>query len=254
MWDWLDRLRALRERGVPAALVTVVRCTGSTPSGPGAKMVVLADGTLYGTIGGGHLEQLVTADAIGCLASGHDRVFRYPLGAAAGQCCGGVVETFVEAFNVEPKLYLFGAGHVGQAVCRVLSGTPFVVHAVDEREEWATALPPGVHRHVVPWETFVADAAWSAEGTYVTIMTHRHDTDEAILADVLPRPTKYLGLIGSKTKWARFRERLEGRGVSREALDRVHCPIGLDTGGKSPAEVAVSVAAQLLAVHHGRAS
>ncbi len=253
MWDWLDRLRGLRERGVPAALVTVVRCAGSTPSAAGARMIVLGDGTLAGTIGGGHLEQLATADALACLAARESKVMRYPLGAAAGQCCGGVVELFVEAFNVEPKLYLFGAGHVGQAVCRVLAGTPFVVHAVDERPEWASALPEGVHRHVVPWEDFVADAAWSARDTYVAIMTHRHDADEAIVADVLPRETRYLGLIGSKTKWARFRERLEVRGVTPAALERVRCPIGLDTGGKSPAEVAVSVAAQLLAVHHGRA-
>ena len=252
MWDWLDRLRVLRERGVPAALVTVVRCSGSTPSPPGAKMVVLGDGTLAGTIGGGHLEQLVAADALACLAAGDSKVFRYPLGASAGQCCGGVVEVFVEAFNVDPKLYLFGAGHVGQAVCRVLEGTPFVVHAVDEREEWIAQLPSGVHRHAVPWETFVADATWSAEGTYVAIMTHRHDTDEAIVEHVIGLPTRYLGLIGSKTKWARFRERLLGRGVAREALDRVRCPIGLDTGGKSPQEVAVSVAAQLLSVHHGK--
>jgi xanthine dehydrogenase accessory factor len=179
-------------------------------------------------------------------------MLRVPLGATAGQCCGGVVEMFVEVLNVGPTLYLFGAGHVGQAVCRTLVGTPFVVHAIDEREEWTSAVPDAVQRHAVAWDEFVAEAAWSAERTYVAIMTHRHDLDEAIVADVALRPTRYVGLIGSQTKWQRFRDRLGARGVPAAALDRVHCPIGLDIGGKSPQEVAVSVVAQLLAVHHGR--
>jgi xanthine dehydrogenase accessory factor len=253
MWDWLPSFLDLRSRGVPAAMVTVVRCSGSTPTAPGARMAVLRDGSIRGTIGGGHLEQLVIADALACLGgAGEAQMHRYPLGATAGQCCGGVVEVLVEALNVGPVLYLFGVGHVGQAVCRALVGTPFVVHAIDERPEWSSAVPDEVHRHAVPWDEFVADAIWSAERTYVAIMTHRHDLDEAIVADVVGRPTRYVGLIGSQTKWRRFRDRLESRGVAPAALDRVHCPIGLDIGGKSPPEVAVSVAAQLLAVHHGR--
>jgi xanthine dehydrogenase accessory factor len=217
-------------------------------------MIVLADGAFFGTIGGGHLEQLVIADAQACLAAGESKVFRYPLGATAGQCCGGVVETFVEALHTGPHLYLFGVGHVGQALCRVLAGTPFVVHAIDEREEWlgAEALPREVRRHAAPWDAFVADAPWSPQGTYVAIMTHRHDMDEAIVGAVVTRPARYLGLIGSETKWRRFRDRLEARGIPRDALDRVRCPIGLDVGGKAPQEVAISVAAELLGVHHGR--
>jgi xanthine dehydrogenase accessory factor len=252
MWDWLSKLQELRDRGVPGAVVTVVRCTGSTPAAPGAKMIVERDGTLHGTIGGGHLEQIATSDALAALAAGEARAFRYPLGATAGQCCGGVVETFVEVAGAGPHLYLFGAGHVGQAVCRALVGTPFRVHAIDEREEWSSAVPAEVARHMMPWDAFVADATWSAESTYVAIMTHRHDVDEAIVADVVRRQARFVGLIGSQTKWRRFRERLEARGIPAEAIDRVRCPIGIDIGGKSPQEVAISVAAQLLAVHHGR--
>jgi xanthine dehydrogenase accessory factor len=254
MSPWLRKLQELEESGAPAVLATVVRTSGSTPAAPGAKMVVLADGSFSGTVGGGHLEQLVLDDARKCIAAGESKTFRYPLGATAGQCCGGVVEVFVDALNVGPRLYLFGAGHVAQALCRVLAGTPFVIHAVDEREEWSGALPGSVKRHAVPWDAFAADAEWSAERTYVAIMTHRHDVDEAIVGDVVKRPARYLGLIGSETKWRRFRERLEARGIAREALDRVKCPIGLDIGGKSPPEVAVSIAAELLALHHGRAS
>ena len=252
MSPFLRKLTELEESGTPAALVTVVRCSGSTPTAPGAKMVVLGDGTFFGTVGGGHLEQIVLVDARACLGSGAPSTFRYPLGATAGQCCGGVVETFVEVLAAGPRLYLFGAGHVAQALCRVLAGTPFVVHAVDEREEWSGALPSEVHRHTTPWDDFAREAPWSAERTYVAIMTHRHDVDEAIVADVVTRPAHYLGLIGSQTKWRRFRDRLEARGTAKEALDRIKCPIGIDVGGKSPQEVAISVAAELLGVHHGR--
>jgi xanthine dehydrogenase accessory factor len=253
MSGWLRKLAELEESGTPAALVTVVRCQGSTPATPGAKMIVLADGSFFGTVGGGHLEQLVLVDARTCLVSGEKKTFRYPLGATAGQCCGGVVETFVDVLHAGPRLYLFGAGHVAQALCRVLAGTPFVVHAIDEREEWSGALPTEVRRHATPWDVFAREAEWSAERTYVAIMTHRHDTDEAIVADVVARPARYLGLIGSPTKWRRFRDRLEARGVAKEALDRIKCPIGMDVGGKAPQEVAISIAAELLGVHHGRA-
>jgi xanthine dehydrogenase accessory factor len=252
MWAWLRKLAELEERGSPASLVTVVRCAGSTPAAPGAKMIVLEGEAFFGTVGGGHLEELVLRDARACLASGESKMFRYPLGAAAGQCCGGVVEVFVDVLSSGPELYLFGAGHVAQALCRVLSGTPFSVHAVDEREEWLGALPAEVRRHPVPWDVFARDSPWSAERTYVAIMTHRHDVDEAIVADVVGRQAKYLGLIGSTTKWRRFRERLEARGVPAQALERVKCPIGADIGGKSPPEVAISIAAELLGVHHGR--
>jgi len=254
MVDWLSKLSELRESGTPAALVTVVRCAGSAPSEPGAKMIVLADGGTFGTIGGGRLEQLATENAQNCIEAGDSKMFRYPLGATAGQCCGGLVETFVEALNVGPHLYLFGAGHVGQALCRVLSGTPFIVHAIDEREQWLNELPAGVRRHETSWDEFVRQATWNGARTYVAVMTHRHDIDEAIVGEVVRKPARYLGLIGSETKWRRLRERLSSRGVPGEALDRVKCPIGLDLGGKAPGEIAVSIAAELLGIHHGHAA
>ena len=254
MWDWVRKLEELRQDGRPVAVVTVIGCSGSTPCTVGAKMVVLEGGEFHGTVGGGHLEQLALGDAAACLAGGESKTFRYPLGAKAGQCCGGVVDTFVEVVGTGPRLYLFGAGHVGQAVCRVLAGTPFHVHAIDERDEWMSAekLPREVTRHVAPWDDFVRDARWDAEHTYVAIMTHRHDTDQDIVAAVIDRPAKYIGLIGSQTKWNRFRDRLRARGVVDEKLARVKCPIGVDIGGKAPQEVAVSIAAELLKTLHGR--
>lgn len=257
MWDWLHALEEARARGTPVALVTVVTVAGSAPREVGAKMVVgQGDGEakrLGGSIGGGHLEQLAVGDAAKALASGESKMIRYPLGATAGQCCGGVVEVFVDVLPRPPVLYLFGAGHVGLALCRVLEGTPFQVHAVDERPEWLEQLPAHVVRHDAPWDEVIGKmASDDSARTYVAIMTHRHDVDEAIVAWAARRPLKYVGLIGSQTKWNRFKGRLKERGLSDDDLGRVKCPIGLDLGGKAPPEVAVSIAAELLRVHHGR--
>jgi xanthine dehydrogenase accessory factor len=256
-WNWVSKLERLRAQGRAVAVVTVTQCTGSTPRESGAKMLVLDDGEFEGTIGGGHLEQLAIEDARKLLKqAAPSQVIRYPLGAKTGQCCGGIVELLFEVLNTGPRLYLFGAGHVGQAICRTLEGTPFSVHLIDEREEWVQApqLPTGVTRHLSGWEDFVAsDARWDAQTTYVAIMTFRHDMDERILEEILRKehPHRYLGLIGSRSKWERFKQRLTARGMPAEKLERVRCPIGIDLGGgKAPAEIAISVAADLLKTHY----
>ena len=253
MWNWITKLEELRAAGVPVVLVTLTQATGSTPREPGAKMLVLGDGEFYGTVGGGNLEQLALEDARKFLNDGGgSRSVRYPLGAKTGQCCGGVVELFFDIVNAGPRLYLFGAGHVGQAVCRTLVGTPFQVHLIDEREEWVHSkeLPSTIIKHHVEWDEFVRDADWRDDRTYIVVMTHRHDTDQDIVEDVIKRQTRYVGLIGSESKWERFKQRLTARGVSERELSRVKCPIGLNVGGKAPQEVAISLAAELLSDYY----
>jgi xanthine dehydrogenase accessory factor len=135
----------------------------------------------------------------------------------------------------------------------VLEGTPFRVHVVDERAEWITApgLPGSVRRHDRPWEEALPELPWSEDDApFVCVMTHRHDVDEQIVAATLERPARYVGMIGSRTKAAKIRARLEARGVPAAALDRVRCPMGVTGGGKTPREVAISIAAELLQVLH----
>jgi xanthine dehydrogenase accessory factor len=255
-WDWISKLEELRRSSTPVVAVTVTGSTGSTPREPGAKMLVLSDGRFFGTIGGGHLEQLAIEDAKKALETGESRTIRYPLGAKTGQCCGGVVDLFFEALNTGPDLYLFGAGHVGQAVAMTLQGTPFTVHLIDERAEWvhAPALPAGVVRHECEWDEFVEQARWDKKKTYVSIMTFRHDLDEKILEDILrkKREARYLGLIGSEAKWKKFKLRLTQRGLPEGELLRVKSPIGIEIGGKAPQEIAISLGAELLGMHYGK--
>lgn len=246
--DWVSALAELRAQGRPVAVVTVVKVEGSTPRDTGAKMLVTQAGLAWGSIGGGKLEALAIEDAQACLQAGEPAYQRYPLCVKAGQCCGGNTEVFIEVLGRGPLLYLFGAGHVGRALCHVLRGTPFAIHLVDPRPDWlkATELPPGLMLHEEPWEAFVAQAEWSPR-VYAAVLTHSHDLDLAVIQELALRETAYLGLIGSKTKWARFQSLLKADGLTQARLDRIRCPIGLDLGmGKAPQEVAIAIAAQLL--------
>ncbi len=252
MWDWITALYELRCEGKPAVFVTVSGVSGSTPREPGAKMIVLPDGTIQGTIGGGQIEQHAIRDALDCLAKLAGGSFEYPLTATSGQCCGGTMELLMEVVNANPQLYIYGAGHVGQALCRVLANTVFVAHVIDRRPEWIAhpEMPTHVIRHEKAWQEFNESAVWDQERTYVAIMTPDHAEDFEIVAELLNRPLRYLGLIGSRAKWTRFQRSLLDQGFQQSQLDVVKCPIGVGDTGKAPAEIAISIAAELLRDYH----
>lgn len=252
MWDWIGKLDELRRQDQLAVLVTVTKTTGSTPRKQGAKMIVLPDGCFYGTVGGGVPEYHALEEARDCLETAHSRFAEIPL-QQNGEfpACGGTMEMYMEVINSNPSLYLFGAGHVGQSLCQVLEGTPFVIHLVDDREEWinASGVPSGVIRHHCCWSDFIEDANWCDKRSYVTIVTYNGTVDQQVLEEVVPHPARYIGMIGSKTKWRRVEKNLTDRGLD---LSGVRCPVGHDNGGNSPREIAISIASQLLSVYNGR--
>ncbi|MBJ6727119.1 XdhC family protein [Geomesophilobacter sediminis] len=252
MWDWIGKLDELRRAGELAVLVTVVKSSGSTPRKHGAKMIVLPDGTFFGTVGGGVPELYALEDARRCfqaLEAGTSTVSLQQRGEFPA--CGGTMEFYLEVINDNPRLYLFGAGHVAQSLCQVLEGTPFRIHLVDERNEWVNApeLPNSVIRHQSHFSDFIAGAAWCGQRTFVTIVTFNGAVDQQVLQEVLPHPARYIGMIGSRNKWERISSNLTAQGCD---LSRVRCPIGHDTGGDSPREIAISIASQLLATYHGK--
>ena len=248
----------------PAVLVQVTATEGSVPREAGTWMAVFA-GTVTGTIGGGHLEfqAMATARARLQAASG-DELGRFVLGPALGQCCGGVVHLRFEPVGPDdvPALRLrlgtkfqpvalFGGGHVGFALIQVLSRLPFALSWIDSRDGiFPEAVPDQVVcEHSDPVQRAVTGLAPQSR---VLIMSFSHAEDLDIVAECLKRQRErgdlpYIGLIGSKTKWATFRHRLAARGFSAAELDQVTCPIGLPgIVGKEPEVIAVSVAAQLL--------
>ena len=253
----------------PAVLVQVQATEGSAPRDTGAWMAVFAD-TLIGTIGGGHLEfeaidrarALLNAEA----ADKSSETMRLALGPSLGQCCGGIVHLRLERFTAADSselrrrldvermpVVLFGGGHVGHALAEVLARLPVALHWIDSREG---IFPAGLPTHVVCEHSEPVQAAVKelTPGSCVLIMSFSHAEDLDVLTQCLARQRKeqdlpYIGLIGSKTKWATFRHRLEARGYSAEELAHVTCPIGVSgIDGKEPEVIAVAVAAQLLQV------
>ena len=245
-------------------LVTVETTQGSAPREAGAWMMVFA-ADMAGTIGGGHLEFQAIAEARRRLAgAAGEPVCQYSLGPSLGQCCGGVVRLRFErvgaadvpalAARLSPHLSplaLFGGGHVGKALVNALAPLPFALTWIDSRDEiFPQQVPPNVVcEHSDPVHAAVPPLA---AGSRVLIMSFSHAEDLDVVAACLRRLRErddlpYIGLIGSKTKWATFRHRLEERGFSEGELARVTCPIGLPgITGKEPEVIAASVAAQIL--------
>ena len=249
-------------------LVTVARTQGSVPREAGAWMAVFDDAVL-GTVGGGHLEFEAIARARQQLARAGEGAAaadeaRFALGPSLGQCCGGVVHLRFETVHpadapaLQARLLarrhpvaLFGGGHVGRALVEVLARLPLSVHWIDSRDGiFPDALPEGVQaEHSDPVQAAVADLA---PGSRVLIMSFSHAEDLDIVAACLQRLRQrddlpYVGLIGSRTKWATFRHRLQARGFTEAELARITCPIGVPgITGKQPEVIAVAVAAQLL--------
>ncbi len=250
MWDWIEKSAELKRSGKRFVVLTIAKVIGSVPREVGAKMIVLEEGSFYGTIGGGGLEKNAIAEAVRVLREGGQHVMRLALTPEHGHACGGTVEVLFEVINQMPRVFVFGVGHVGQALCRVLDATPFEVHAIDPRSEWigAAALPLSTQKHSEDWDVFLKNATWDANSTFVVILTWTHELDYQILEKVLPLPTKYVGVIGSRRKSLAFAEKLMAAGASEAQISKIRCPVGVPVGGKSPQEVAISIGAELLQV------
>jgi xanthine dehydrogenase accessory factor len=249
MSDWLETLTELDAAGVPHVLVTQAEVLGSAPREVGAKMVVTGD-MLYGSIGGGSLEFQAAAVARGMLGEGRrqPKIEKSILGPDMRQCCGGAVTLLFEPFYPAAfTLALFGAGHVARALVHVLDGVPLRLLWIDERDGvFPKNLPSFVRVLAVP--TPLEAIAEVPAGAHALVMTHSHERDFQLVRALADREDlASLGLIGSDTKWARFRRRLQDDGVSAERIAAINCPIGLPgLKGKRPAEIAIAIAAQLL--------
>ena len=251
----IERLAA----SLPTAIVEILATRGSVPREQGTRMLVWADGAA-GTIGGGRLEWEAIATARAALADARWPVdAEVALGASLGQCCGGAVTLRyrpVDAAAIDawrpplvPLVQVYGAGHVGRAVVRVLATLDTMrVQWIDERDDAFPAEPSAVTIERVCVEPVEAEVAAAPAGTFYLVITHQHALDLRIVEAILQRGDfGFLGLIGSMTKRRRFEQQLVRRGVPIETVARMTCPIGIDgIVGKEPPVIAIAVAAQLL--------
>ena len=255
--DVLPAAAAALERAEPAALVTIVRSSGSTPQRTGAKMLVFADGRTVGTIGGGCYENDAMGRARQAIATGTPALVKYDLNddfvQESGLICGGQMEVYIDPIAPSPMLYVIGAGHVGWHLGRMAADAGFRIHVLDDREKFANAdrFPFAEAIEVEEIGAWLSTAQLSP-AAYVVVVTRGHTHDFDAIRALAVRDLKYLGLIGSRAKVARIFSALEDEGMPRESLHRVHAPIGLDIGAVTPAEIAVSILAELIAIRHGR--
>ena len=264
-----DLIREL-EAGRAAMLCTVTDRRGSVPRGTGARMLVLEGGEALGTIGGGAVEHQAIQFARELLEQGRsaERTYGLAPGGDTDMICGGEVdvrfrclapsdvrelEAIAREWAPADRVLLFGGGHVARALAKVLSLADYSVEVWDQRPEAVTPalFPDAAALRCGAWEAALEALAPVAAEDYVVVMTPGHQADFTVLAQVLKTPAKYIGCIGSRSKAAAVRSRLLEAGFSEEEVDRVRSPIGLPVGGKAPGEIAVSVAAEMIACRYG---
>jgi xanthine dehydrogenase accessory factor len=247
----------LLRRGGRGAVVTIVETTGSTPRKAGAKMLVDENGRVTGTVGGGCVEADLFAFAREVMRTGRVATREIDLSARSADendmLCGGRIRVMIEPVIGDEKLVILGAGHISRALHDVCRGLDLLITVTDDRPQFATAERfPAAHRVVAaPFAEQFARLDIDAN-TCVVIVTRGHENDELCMEMALRTPAKHIALVGSRTKAALFRAHLREKGFTDGELARVRCPAGLDIGAETPEEIALSIAAELVAVRRGK--
>ena len=244
-----DKIVELRSRKIAAVLCTVISSSGSTPRKAGSKMIVDETGKIFGTIGGGKLELTVTDVAMQLMNSTTPLIKKYDLTKDLGMTCGGSVEIFIESVSNKYKLFIFGAGHIGKSLAKIIRFLDFEIHVIDDREnifdDWEKDATISLHNSS---EEFIAKYP-ADKYTYIVIVTHSHPTDAEILKKFINKEFAYCGMIGSKRKAAEVRKMFIKENLTSEVeFNKIDLPIGLSIGAEGPDEIAVSIAAKLIEI------
>ncbi len=246
--EFLRRVAARIDAGQGGAQATVVARHGSAPATPGQKIYLGADGVAFGTVGGGAIEKAVLADLAAIAASPRSAPFRtveHKLGAALGMCCGGRVTLVLEPVPARLPVLIVGGGHVGAALAPLLAMLDFAVTLADARESFGeSGRFPGVLS--LPVDHDEAGRMLPEEAA-IAVMTHDHQLDQEVIEWAFRRRFGFVGGVGSRAKAERTRQRLELKGFSETDRGRLRMPVGVDIGARSPAEIAVAIAAELIA-------
>ena len=270
--DIFKEMAEKREAGHTFVLATMVRTQGSSPRDVGAKMLVFPDGSISGTIGGGNFEKMVIHDCLGLFKRGDQagtgqiaaragsnqagwkgprtllKTYKFSRSGpdATGMCCGGEADIFMELFTPPERLIILGGGHIARDLVKIAADLDFRITVIDDRQEILIQY----HK---PVETILTDSEYEKslpsldENCYVVIVTRSHTIDRGVLARVIRENVAYLGMIGSKTKVSETLAFLKAYGIEESLLGKVHTPIGLDIGAEGPYEIALSIAAELIA-------
>ena len=250
-----SRVAELQALGKEIALCVIVKTTGSTPRRAGAKMIVFPDGQFEGTVGGGEMESLVIKEAIKAIESGQSTTVEYqmtdPHRGDPG-VCGGQLEVYVEPIVAKQTLVVVGAGHVGKAVVELAHWLDFQVIVLDDRDGFANAesVPDADEYFSIPLSQ-LPNKVNIHRNTFIVLSTRGVDVDVEGLPAILESEAGYIGVIGSKRRWKTTEEKLLEKGISKELLNRVVSPMGLEIDAETPEEIALSILAEIVMLRRG---
>ena len=251
--DIYDEIVRLRKQGQKCAVATIVQVNGSIPSYESAKLLVREDGSMLGTVGGGCVEAEVWTAAREVIETGKPRHLNFSLGQDAaydnGLICGGQLNIFVEPVTPQPRAFIFGGGHVSKSLSKVANLAGFATVIIDDREAFANKerFPEADEVHADEYESVFPRLAITST-SYIIIVTRGHRDDMRVLRWAVETPAKYVAMIGSKRKTISVVKELEKEGLPRSAFEKVSAPMGLEIGAISPEEIAISVAAEMIAM------
>jgi xanthine dehydrogenase accessory factor len=254
---FFDELAAARQARRPCALITIAATRGSVPRAAGSKMLVYADGATSGTIGGGKFEALVVEEAGKVMHAKQPVLKTYPLHEASpesfGAICGGEVTLLIEPQLLAESLFLVGGGHCAQAIARLAVECGLFVTVTEDRSEITANLPrPIVTVRGQEARDFIGGRKWKNDEAIIMVSRNYELDREALAAALETEGAGYIGMIGSKKKVQQVFDELRQRGVSDDKFKKVYAPLGFDIGADAPAEIAVSVMAEVLAVLRGK--
>ena len=251
-----NKINQLLDKGEQAVLTTIVNSTPGTPRKLGAKMLVMPDGSILGTIGGGLFEKQIIDEAVNVCRTGEAKVLNSDLSVSSsgiGAVCGGQVSIFFDPILKSSRMFIFGGGHVGKAIAEMAQFLEFDLHIIDDREEWANK-----ENYPMNCRLWTGNMLESAEqipvdkNSFVIILTRSWKFDEGILKRLLKKDFTYLGVIGSRNKISTHKDNLKKEGFTDEDFKKIHAPIGIPIGAYSPHEIAVSILAEVIAVMKGK--
>lgn len=252
--SFYQALSEIEKNNQSASLCTVIKSEGSTPRHVGSKMLVYPDGKFIGTVGGGELESRVIKAAIESIKIGKAEMLSYTMAdPSRGDpgVCGGQVEVFVEPILPTPTLVVIGAGHVGKAVVHLAKWLGFHVAVCDDRAEFCNPqTTPGADEYYPIEMGLLAEKLKVTKQTYLVVTSRGSAVDAVGLPSLLESDAAYIGVIGSKRRWATTVKALKEKGVSEQLIGKVRSPMGLELQAETPEEIAVSVMAEILMIRN----
>jgi len=255
--DVLEKVAQLLKNRKKVALCTVIEKRGSGPRDVGAKIAVSEDGEIVGTIGGGNLERILVEEALKALKVGKSKKIVFSLREGAerrdavktGLICGGEITIFIDVIEPKPRLIIIGSGHVGYPLAKLADILGFEIVVVDDNKELATRERFPMAKEILVGDfTEILDKVEVRPDDFVVIVHGEPEHDYLALKKMLEKNVRYIGLLGSKVKVAKLKERLKGEGVSEDVFKNLYAPVGLDIGAQTPEEISISILAQIIKI------